>query len=737
MPLIRYKLTTGALTCLAALSLVAGFSGPARAAAPPVERVSVADDGSQASMAPSDDPSISGDGTRIAFESEDDDLVPGDTNGKDDIFVRDTVAGTTTRVSVASDGTQGNNHSRLPVISADGTKVAFISWASNLVAGDTNVREDVFIHDLTTGATTRASLAHDDSQVPLVLVSTISISGDGSKVAFVSDWSTLVPSDTNGALDVFVRDMVAGTTTRVSVATGGAEGDMGSSSPSLSADGTTVAFESNARNLVAGDTNLFADVFLHDLGTGTTTRVSVSDSEAEATGGRSIQPSLNADGTRVAFESRATNLVTGDTNGSFDVFVRDTVAGTTVRASVASDETQANDSSGAPAINGDGTKVAFHSVATNLVTGDSNVALDVFVRDLTDGTTARVSLTDAGAQAGGISDAPSISTSGTRIAFNSRTALVASDTNGSDDAYVADTACCVDTDGDGLTDSEEALLGTNPTVADTDGDNLSDGTEVNTHGTNPLLADTDSDGVDDDVEIAAGTDPTEPPAQVALFNGATGEWHLRSGNGSVTTFFYGAPGDLPLMGDWNCDGIDTVGMFRPSNGFAYLRNTNQFGVGEIEFFFGIAGDIPIVGDWDADGCDSLGVFRDGHIFLTNALETAFADIDFWFGVPGDKPFTADIDNDGLTEVGLFRESTGFAYLRNTYTSGIADHDFFFGIPGDRIIAGDWNNDITETVGIWRPSSATFYLADTNDTVNADYTIPFGQSAWLPAAGNFN
>ncbi|MBT8202966.1 MAG: hypothetical protein KJO87_06650, partial [Acidimicrobiia bacterium] len=568
-------------------------------------------------------------------------------------------------------------------------------------------------------------------------VSTISISGDGSRVAFVSNWSTLVPNDTNAALDVFVRDTVAGTTTRVSVSTGGAQGDDDSSSPSLSADGTTVAYQSEARNLVAGDNNLVEDVFLHDLATGTTTRASVSDSEAEATGGRSIQPSLNADGTRVAFESRATNLVTGDTNGFFDVFVRDTTAGTTVRASVASDGTQANDSSGAPAINGDGTTVAFHSVATNLVAGDTNTALDVFVRDITAGTTARVSLTDAGAQANGISDAPSINTAGNRIAFNSRVALIPADTNGSDDAYVADAACCVDTDGDGLTDSEEAALGTNPAVADTDGDNLSDGAEVNTHGTDPLLADTDGDGEDDDVEIGAGTDPTEPPAQVALFNGSTGEWHLRSADGTVTTFFYGAPGDLPLMGDWDCDGIDTVGMFRPSNGFAYLRNTNDFGVGEIEFFFGVAGDIPIVGDWDADGCDSLGVFRDGHVFLTNALETAFADIDFWFGVPGDKPFTADIDDDGFSEVGLFRESTGFAYFRDDYTSGNANHDFYFGIPGDRIIAGDWNNDVTETVGIWRASSATFYLADTNDTVTADYTIPFGQSAWLPAAGNFN
>ena len=686
----------------------------AAAAPPPVARVSVASNGAQASIAPSDDPTISGDGTRIAFESEAANLVAGDTNNDHDIFVRDTSTGTTTRVSVASDGTQGNNHSRLATISADGTKVAFISWASNLVAGDTNGREDVFVHDLSTGTTTRVSVANDGSQVEAVIVSTISISGDGTRVAFVTNRSDLVPNDTNAALDVFVRDTAAGTTTRVSVASNGTEGNFGSDSPSLSSDGTFIAFRSEARNLVAGDLNLVRDVFLHELATGTTTRVSVTDGEAEATGGESGIPSLNADGTKIAFESRATNLVAGDTNNAIDVYVRDTTTGTTTRVSVADDGSQASDSSGAASINADGTKVAFHSTATNLVAGDTNIALDVFLRDTVAGTTTRLSTTDTGAQAAGVSDAPAISSSGTRIAFNSRVALVPADTNGSDDAYVAATDCCIDSDGDGLTDGEETDLGTDPDDPDSDGD-----------------------GVEDGDEVAAGTDPTEPPAQVALFNPASGEWHLRSANGSTTSFFYGNPGDTPLMGDWDCDGIETVGMFRPSNGFAYLRNSNTFGVGEIEFFFGIPGDIPIVGDWDGDGCDSLGVFRGGQVFLTNALETAFADVDFWFGIPGDSPFTGDFDNDGFTEVGLFRESTGFAYLRNNYTSGVADHDFFFGIPGDQIIAGDWDNDYTDTVGIWRSSDATFYLADTNDTVTADYTIPYGSSAWIPAAGDFN
>ena len=472
----RHILTSIAIAATTVATIPAA---PASAAPPPpVARVSIASNGAQASIISSDDPSISGSGTRIAFESSATNLVAGDTNGRDDIFVHDTATGTTTRVSVASNGTQANNHSRLAAISGDGTKVAFISWASNLIAGDTNVREDVFVHDLRTGTTTRVSVADDGSQVEAVLVSTISISGDGTRVAFVTSRSDLVPNDTNNQLDVFVRDTVAGTTRRVSEPTGGGQGDFGSDSPSLSADGSMIAFRSEARNLVAGDMNLSRDVFLHDLATGATTRVSVSDGEAEATGGESGIPSLNADGTRIAFESRASNLVAGDTNNAIDVFVRDTAAGTTTRVSVADDGSQASDSSGAASINADGTRIAFHSTATNLVAGDTNVALDVFVRDLTEGTTTRISTTDTGAQAPGISDAPAINSTGTRIAFNSRVALVTADTNGADDAYVAATDCCVDTDGDGLTDAEEADLGTNPLVRDSDGDGIEDGDEV-------------------------------------------------------------------------------------------------------------------------------------------------------------------------------------------------------------------------------------------------------------------
>jgi tricorn protease-like protein len=193
-----------------------------------------------------------------------------------------------------------------------------------------------------------------------------------------------VADDTNGLADIFVHDRTTGATTRVSVvdssgaqATGGA-----SSNPSISSDGRFVAFESLATNLVADDTNGLADIFVHDRTTGATTRVSVVDSSgAQATGGASSNPSISPDGRFVAFESLATNLVTGDTNGLGDVFVHDRQTDRTTRVSVASGGAEGNNDSFAPSISSDGDFVAFESDATNLVAGDTNTRRDIFVRD--------------------------------------------------------------------------------------------------------------------------------------------------------------------------------------------------------------------------------------------------------------------------------------------------------------------------------------------------------------------
>ncbi len=236
--------------------------------------------------------------------------------------------------------------------------------------------------------------------------------------------------------------------------------------------------------------------------------------------------------------------------------------------------------------------------------------------------------------------------------------------------------------------------------------------------------------------LAGVTRAAASEAGVALFDPTSGQWHLRTGGADATTFYYGIPGDVPLFGDWDCDGVDTVGMYRPSQGFVYLRNSNDFGTADLEFFFGIPGDIPLVGDWNQDGCDTLAVARNGEIFVSNTLGTVVAEFSYFFGVPGDRPFTADFDGDGVTTVGVYRESSGFVYLRNDFVTGFAEQEFFYGIPSDRIVAGDWDDDGDETVGIFRPPLGRFFLSNVNDTVVADTEFDFGEPGWLPVAGEF-
>jgi Tol biopolymer transport system component len=398
-------------------------------------RVSVASDGAQGNSG-SWCPSISADGRYVAFQSYASNLVPGDTNGVLDVFVHDRLTGQTTRVSVASDGTQGNGDSGCPSISADGRYVAFASLASNLVPGDTNGTWDVFVHDRLTGQTTRVSVASDGAQgnsgswCP-------SISADGRYVAFQSYASNLVPGDTNGVLDVFVHDRLTGQTTRVSVASDGAQGNGDSECPSISADGRYVAFQSYASNLVPGDTNLVRDIFVHDRLTGQTTRVSVA-SDGTQGNDHSRFPSISADGRYVAFASLASNLVPGDTNGKQDIFVHDRLTGQTTRVSVASGGAQGNGDSEFPSISADGRYVAFQSYASNLVPGDTNLVPDIFVHDRLTGQTTRVSVASDGTQGDSYSFGSSISADGRYVAFASYASnLVPGDANGDIDVFIA------------------------------------------------------------------------------------------------------------------------------------------------------------------------------------------------------------------------------------------------------------------------------------------------------------
>lgn len=430
---IRRGLAAGVL---AAGILVLGAAGPAAAAPAATVLVSVGLLG-VVGNASSGNPEVSADGRFVAFASAASNLVRGDTNGREDVFVRDLLLGTTVRASVSSSGEQADGASREPSISADGRFVAFSSVATNLVGGDTNGREDVFVRDLVLGTTTRVSVSSDGVEADRSSYFP-SISADGRFVAFTSIASNLVAADTNQHSDVFVHDLLRSVTFRVSVSQDAGQANGGSNHPSISTDGRRVAFASAASNLVPGDTNGLWDVFVRDLVHGTTVRANLSVTGQQTSSEspfNQLNPAISADGRFVAFVSGASNLVRGDTNHRDDVFVRDLTAETTIRASVSGTGSQATGHSRAPSISAGGRFVAFHSYAPDLVAGDTNGEPDVFVRDLSTRTTIRASVTSTGGQTGG-GYAPSISADGRWVAFRSPAPdLVPGDTNNASDAF--------------------------------------------------------------------------------------------------------------------------------------------------------------------------------------------------------------------------------------------------------------------------------------------------------------
>jgi hypothetical protein len=296
----------------------------------------------------------------------------------------------TTRISQAADGTQGNGHSYLGGISANGRYVTYYSVASNLVPGDTNGVSDVFLHDRWTRRTTRISVASDGTQGDRDSVGP-AISGDGRYITYTSYATNLVPGDTNSGdwqspgdfargTDVFVYDRRTRCTTRVSVSSNGTQTRGDSGSPTISGDGRYVTYLSGASNLVPGDTNGQWDVFLHDRWTRRTTRVSVA-SDGRQANSASYGARLSANGRYVTYYSGASNLVAGDTNNDSDVFLYDRWTRRTTLVSATSDgAAHGNDGSSTGAISGDGRYITYWSTASNLVPGDTTAA-DVFLYD--------------------------------------------------------------------------------------------------------------------------------------------------------------------------------------------------------------------------------------------------------------------------------------------------------------------------------------------------------------------
>jgi len=186
-----------------------------------------------------------------------------------------------------------------------------------------------------------------------------------------------------------------------------------------------------------------------------------------------------------------------------------------------------------------------------------------------------------------------------------------------------------------------------------------------------------------------------------------------------------------------CADKDTVGVFRPSNGALYLRNLNITGFADVAINYGLGGDYPVVGDWDGNGTDTIGIYRNGTFYLRNSNTLGFANITVAFGSLGDQPIAGDWNNDGIDTIGVYRSSTGTFLLRNTNTPGPADVTFALGNAGDVGIAGDWNGDGTDTTGVFRPSNGVIFLKNKNESGFADVALNYGLPGDQPVVGDWD
>ena len=381
-------------------------------------------------------PTFSPDGNAVAFEGFADNLVPGDDNGENDIFVKNLVDGTVTLVSSAPDGSPGNDDSYGPTFSPDGTRVLFRSRATNLVAGPDGSFNQLYAKNLLDGSVTLVSAAADGAPADSSSFDPV-FSPDGGSVLFSSSGSNLVAGDTNGAEDVFVKNLTSGAVTLVSSTEDGVIGDDDSFGPTFGPTGERVAFNTLSTNLAAGADGT-EHLLVKDLGTG---EVLLASSAADGTAGNdySYSPVFGPTGEQLAFLSVATNFVAGTDGFSEHVFVKNLTTGAIALASGAADGTVGDDSSEQPAFGPAGDLIAFLSYAENLGVGGSNFEVDVFVKNLGTGEVLLVSGAADGTPGDSYSEGPIFSPDGGRVAFSSFAEnLVAAQTGGGFQVFLKD-----------------------------------------------------------------------------------------------------------------------------------------------------------------------------------------------------------------------------------------------------------------------------------------------------------
>lgn len=416
---------------LAAAVLVLSASIPAIAATFPYVVASRAVGATSATGVAADayayQPALSPDGNAVAFWSDARNLVPGVVTGNRHIYYKNLGTGAIVIASRASNGTPANSYSLTPQVSPVGGKILFSSLANNLVTGDKNNAIDVFEHDLKTGKTRRVSLTAGKGEANAGSFRAV-YAPDGKSIAFASYASNIVTGDRNGAMDVFVRNLVTGAVRRVSVA-GKVEGDMDSFGPTFSADGHYLAFVSSATTFAADAPAGLLQVYRVKLPTGRPELVSRS-ADGTPGNGHSLEPSLSPSGDRVVFETSATNLLSKDTNKVSDIAMKSFGDGSVRRISTNASGGQTNGGSTRPRFTFDGADVVFTSSASNIVSGDRNGQLDVFIKNLATDKTIALSRTPARAFGTGYSFDNAVAPKARAVAFTTTsTGLVASDAN--------------------------------------------------------------------------------------------------------------------------------------------------------------------------------------------------------------------------------------------------------------------------------------------------------------------
>jgi len=400
-----------------------------------ITRVSLSSTGAEANSQ-SNAPGISRTGRYVVFSSDADNLVAdGGTGGVSQVYQRDVATNTISRISISPEGAPSDKGGG-NAVTLDGQNVLFVSRSTNLVQDDFNNKADVFLHNTQTGVTERISL--DDNGAELNGSSKLPVMSDnGQFIVFESQATNLVGGDTNEVADIFLLDIAKGITTRLSVDSEGVEANDTSDSPSISRDGQYVVFRSSASNLVANDENDFNDVFIHNTQTNETELISINAAGTLAGNGASSNPSVSADGRFVAFSGPALDLVLDDSNEKIDVFRRDRLKNITTLISVSSNGEQGDGNSLAADISADGRYIVFESSATNLVPDDLMGIRDIFVHDTQSGETARVSVSRTNEEGNGSSQLPAISADGQYITFRSDASnLVENDTNSARDIFI-------------------------------------------------------------------------------------------------------------------------------------------------------------------------------------------------------------------------------------------------------------------------------------------------------------